>query len=68
MKIIAVQKREFVVIDIGGAYLNAYLNEEVFMWLSPDLVKILVKIVPIAIEFVDQSGRILVRIDKAYMV
>eukprot|EP00392_Amoebophrya_sp_AT5.2_P019736 g20709.t1 len=53
-------------VDIGGAYLNADMTgEEVLMELEPILTKMLTKIAPEVVPFVDDRGRLLVRLDKA---
>ena len=53
-------------VEIGGAYLNADMTgEEVLMELEPMLTKMLMNIAPEIVPFVDDRGRLLVRLDKA---
>ena len=52
--------------DIGGAYLNAEMTgEEVLMEPNPILTAMLMKIASEVVPFVDDRGRLLVRLDKA---
>jgi hypothetical protein len=63
---IAAHKRwEVVTVDITGAYLNAPLNEDVFMRLDPYLTDILVEISDEYIPFIRESGDLIVRLKKA---
>jgi hypothetical protein len=66
---IAVQKRRRMAkADIGGAYLNAFVDkgDEILMELSKELTTILLEVFPELREFVDDdSGRLVVRILKA---
>jgi Reverse transcriptase (RNA-dependent DNA polymerase). len=66
---IAVEKRRKIAkVDIGGAYLNAYIDDgdEILMELSKELTKILLELFPELREFVDDgSGKLIVRILKA---
>ena len=56
-------------VDIGGAYLNADRNseegEEIIMELEPMLVSILSKFAPEVKPYVDDKGRVLVKLNKA---
>ena len=65
----AAEGRKVCAIDIGGAYLNADRNsaegEEVIMGLEPMLVAILGKVAPEIKPFVDEKGRLLVKLNKA---
>ena len=65
LKITVEECRKLLVLDIGGAYLNAKMNEEVYMWLSKEVTEILVKIYPKYKAYVDERGRLLVKIEKA---
>ena len=64
---LAAKKGRFVVcLDIGGTYLNAKLQEnEVFMLLDSVLSGILIQILPQFADFVDEKGRLTVRLRKA---
>jgi Reverse transcriptase (RNA-dependent DNA polymerase). len=66
---IAVEKgRRIAKVDIGGAYLNAYVDEgdEIHMELSRELTKVLLELFPELREFVDdKSGKLIVQILKA---
>jgi hypothetical protein len=63
---IAAHKRwDVVTVDITGAYLNAPLNEDVFMRLDPYLTDILVEISDEYIPFIRESGDLIVRLKKA---
>jgi len=64
--IAARENRKAAAIDIGGAYLNAErTGEEVFMELEPGLAKILAKVAPEVRPYLDEKGRLLVKLDKA---
>jgi len=65
LKIVAVEKRHMLILDVGGAYLNAKINSPAYMFIAPDLVNILLNICPHFAKFKDQRGRMLVQIDKA---
>ncbi len=53
-------------VDIGTAFLEAPMeDEEVYMWISKSLVPYLVEAMPEAASFVDNKGRVLVRLLKA---
>ena len=65
MKIIVEEERKTLVLDIGGAYLNAKMDDEVYMWLSREIVEILIIILPELKDYTDERGRILVKIEKA---
>jgi len=54
-------------VDIGGAYLNAYIEDgdHIFMELSQELTSVLIELFPSLSKYVDKSGRLLVRILKA---
>jgi len=65
----AAEGRKVCAIDIGGAYLNADREsaegEEVIMELEPMLVAILAKVAPEIKPYVDEKGRLLVKLNKA---
>lgn len=63
--IAAREKRKVRVIDFVGAYLNAYLKEEVLMKLDPICSAVLIKIVPGYEKFLDDHECITVRLIKA---
>jgi len=65
LKIVAVENRHLLILDVGGAYLNAKINNAAYMFLAPDLVNILLNICPHFVKFRDHKGRMLVQIDKA---
>jgi hypothetical protein len=69
LTIAAAERRKVCVIDIGGAYLNADRSceegDEIIMELEPIIVKILAKIAPDIVPYVDQKGRMLVKLNKA---
>jgi hypothetical protein len=69
LTIAAAEGRQVCAVDIGGAYLNAERDssngEEIIMELEPLLVNILAKVAPDIKPFVDQKGRLLVRLSKA---
>ena len=69
LAVAASEKRKVCVVDIGGAYLNADREsaegEEVIMELEPMLVSILAKVAPEVKPYVDEKGRLLVKLTKA---
>jgi len=65
LKLVAVEKRHLLVLDVGGAYLNAIIDRNEFMYVQPELVKILLDINPGYAKFIDDKGRMLVQIEKA---
>jgi len=65
LKLVAVEKRHLLILDIGGAYLNAKIDKPVYMYIQPDLVNILLNICPEYAKFKDSMGRMLTQIDKA---
>jgi len=60
-----VEKRNLLILDVGGAYLNAMIDRDEFMYVQPDLVNILLNINPGYAKFKDGKGRMLVQIEKA---
>ena len=69
LTVAAKENRKVCAIDIGGAYLNAERvceeGEEIIMELEPVLVNILKKIQPEVEPFIDEKGRVLVKLNKA---
>jgi len=65
LKLVAVEKRHLLILDVGGAYLNAKIDNPVYMFIAPDLANILLNICPHFRKFKDEKGRVLVQIDKA---
>jgi len=65
LKMVAVEKRHLLILDVGGAYLNAKINRAEYMYIQPELVNILVNICPSYKRFKDSYGKMLVQIDKA---
>jgi hypothetical protein len=68
--VIAVSEgRKVCALDIGAAYLNAERTskegEELIMELEPLLVSILKRIAPEVIPYVDENGKLLVKLNKA---
>ena len=63
--IAARERRKVRVIDFVGAYLNAYLKEEVLMVLDPICSAILMKVDPTYEEYLDENGSITVKLIKA---
>lgn len=53
-------------VDIGTAFLEAAMDdEEVYMWIGKALVPYLVEAMPEAANFIDEKGRVLVKLLKA---
>jgi len=65
LKLVAVEKRHLLILDVGGAYLNAKIDREVYMYIEPELVNILLNICPQYSKFKNDKGRMLVQIDRA---
>ena len=66
LAIAAKERRHISTVDIGGAYLNAEMTgEEVIMELEPMLAAILKKMDPAVQPYIDERGRLLVRLDRA---
>ena len=65
LKLVAVEKRHLLVLDVGEAYLNAKIDRAEYMCIQPELVNILVNICPGHKKFRDSNGKMLVQIDKA---
>ena len=65
LKIAVVEHRSIAVIDIGGAYLNANMDTDVFMSIDSNTANILVSADPSAGRFVQKNGSLLVKLKKA---
>ena len=60
------ENRKMAAIDIKGAYVNADMTgEEVLMELDPTLTVIAAKAFPELVPYMDQRGKMIVRLDKA---
>ena len=63
---LAAARRYFVVsADIGAAFLNADMNEPVHMYLDKRTTALLTTMYPEFVPFVNKSGKVLVKLDKA---
>ena len=56
--------RRIYSMDIGGAYINAKIEKDVFMRIDPDLVELLERIDPIYSEFKEHDGAVVVKLKK----
>jgi hypothetical protein len=67
LKLAAVKGWDLLKLDVGGAFLCAPIDDEqeVFMSLGQELAEKAVECMPYLAEFVDQHGRLLVKVDKA---
>ena len=65
IKIVVEEDRYTLVLDVGGAYLNAKIDREVFMILNRAVSEILIQALPNLKGFADKKGRVLVQIEKA---
>lgn len=67
LAIAATQRRVVATMDITGAYLECEIEEgdEVIMQLDNVLTKLLAELDPLIIPFIDESGRIMVRLKRA---
>lgn len=61
------RKMRFAKVDIGGAYLNALLNEgdEIFMEIGREIAEILFEAMPELLEYKTEDGKLIVQIEKA---
>jgi Reverse transcriptase (RNA-dependent DNA polymerase). len=61
------RKVRFAKVDIGGAYLNAFLDEkdEIFMEISKEIAEILLDAMPELEEYETEDGKMIVKIEKA---
>jgi len=46
LKLVAVEKRHMLILDVGGAYLNEKIDRPAYMFLQADLMNILLNICP----------------------
>jgi len=58
LKLVAVEKRHLLVLDVGGAYLNAKIDRAEYMYIQPEHVNILVNICPSYKKYRDSYGKI----------
>ena len=65
LKIAAVEKRKLVAIDIGGAYLNASMDEEVYMIIDKQVTEVVAKLDVKAKTYVRKDGTLAVKLKKA---
>ena len=65
LKLVAMENRHLLILDIGGAYLNAEIDRTVYMFIEPELVNIMVNINSGYAKYRDVKGRILTQVDKA---
>ena len=65
--IAAYEKRSAVVVDIGGAFLNADMDTgiDVYMRLDGTMSGMMIKLDPLYSGYTDEKGNIVVRLDKA---
>ena len=63
--IAAKEKRHVATIDIGGAYLNAEMQNEVFMSLDPKIAAIIANINPSYRNYMRADGTVVVQLQKA---
>ena len=66
LKIVVEEDREILILDAGGAYLNAKIDKEVYMALSANASKVLVNIMPEVKNCVDEKGRILCNVRERF--
>jgi len=64
LKLVAMEKRHLLILDIGGAFLNAEIDRTVYMFIEPELVNIMVNMNSGYAKYRDVKGRILTQIDK----
>ncbi len=64
LKLAAISRKSLAKFDIKGAYLNADLDEELYLELDPTITRLAVSRFPELAEFVE-AGRLTVRLDKA---
>jgi hypothetical protein len=67
LKVAAARNWGLLKLDIGGAFLCAPIDEEqeVYMSLGAELAEKAVECMPYLAEFIDQQGRLIVKVDKA---
>ncbi len=61
----AKERRHAAVIDIGGAYLNADMDEDVYMWLDKHLSEKVIAVMPEAAAVATRNGTLVVKLNKA---
>ena len=61
----AMENRKVITIDIEGAYLHADMNEEIYVAIEIDLASIFIVAFPEYVGYIDENGRLQVRLDKA---
>jgi len=64
LKLAAISRKSLAKFDIKGAYLNADLDEELYLELDPTITRLAVARFPELADFVE-AGRLTVRLDKA---
>jgi len=67
LKLICIEGRKVLVVDVGGAYLNAVIDDEyLYMELTPQLTAIAVQIMPELEAYISKnSTKLIVRLGKA---
>jgi hypothetical protein len=65
LSLAAKENYDFESVDITGAYLNAVLPEPEYMQISADLAAILIEEDPSRIRYLDDKGRMVVKLKKA---
>ena len=63
--IAAREKMVVTAVDIGGAYLNAVMRDDILMDMDPLLTQLLCKVAPEVKPFVSEKGKLLMKLDKA---
>ena len=61
----AAKGHKVMTFDIGQAYLNADMGQDVFVYLSKEMADIVIERDPSYAKFVEPNGQILVKLDKA---
>jgi len=61
----AAKGHKIMTFDIGQAYLNANMEQDVFVYLSKEIADIVVERDPSYAKFIESSGQLLVKLDKA---
>ena len=61
----ALERRKVMTMDIGSAYLNAEMKEEVYLTLEPEIAKVYCEIVPSVKASLNRDGSVTVRLLKA---
>ena len=65
LKISVEEERAMLVVDVGVAYLNATIDEDIYIILDVDISKILIEIKPELKKYLDSKGRLLMKIERA---